>query len=151
MVTTETRDALKRLGQKGETYDDIIRHLLHISYRCPYPGCRYRGHSIDKLRRHYQKRHPDYCFICGTRVGDKSTLSQHAIDRLNLNPNDRAHMAVYALATGPSAERGGRRIDVVFIEALFERGLEVLEELTEIKKLWHEEEVRSAQTNEERE
>jgi predicted CopG family antitoxin len=27
-VNTETRDALRSLGRKGETYDDIIRDLL---------------------------------------------------------------------------------------------------------------------------
>jgi hypothetical protein len=30
-VSTETREMLRALGEKGETYDDIIRKILEIS------------------------------------------------------------------------------------------------------------------------
>ena len=30
MVKKETRDILKELGKKGETYDDIIRRLIDL-------------------------------------------------------------------------------------------------------------------------
>jgi len=30
-LTKETRDLLKRYGQKGETYDELIRRLLHVA------------------------------------------------------------------------------------------------------------------------
>ncbi len=30
-LTKETRDLLKRYGQKGETYDELIRRLLQIA------------------------------------------------------------------------------------------------------------------------
>ena len=30
-LSKETRDLLKRFGQKGETYDDLIRRLLEIA------------------------------------------------------------------------------------------------------------------------
>ena len=30
-LTKETRDLLKKYGQKGETYDDLIRRLLHLA------------------------------------------------------------------------------------------------------------------------
>jgi len=32
-VTTETRDTLRRLGRKGETYDEIIQRLLSEAAR----------------------------------------------------------------------------------------------------------------------
>ena len=32
-VRTRTRDALKRLGRKGETYDEIIHRLIHDAAR----------------------------------------------------------------------------------------------------------------------
>ena len=30
-LTKETRDLLKRYGQKGETYDELIRRLLEVA------------------------------------------------------------------------------------------------------------------------
>jgi hypothetical protein len=30
-LTKETRDLLKRYGQKGETYDELIRRLLQVA------------------------------------------------------------------------------------------------------------------------
>jgi len=30
-VSVETRDRLRRIGRKGETYDDIIRRLLELA------------------------------------------------------------------------------------------------------------------------
>ena len=30
-LSKETRDLLKRYGQKGETYDDLIRRLLEVA------------------------------------------------------------------------------------------------------------------------
>ena len=30
-LTKETRDLLKRFGQKGETYDELIRRLLQVA------------------------------------------------------------------------------------------------------------------------
>jgi len=33
IVSTETRERLRRLGRKGETYDDIINRLIDA-----YPG-----------------------------------------------------------------------------------------------------------------
>jgi len=33
-VTKETRNKLKELGKKGETYDDIIRKLLKLAEEC---------------------------------------------------------------------------------------------------------------------
>ncbi len=32
-VSRETREKLKRVGRKGQTYDDIIENLLEISRR----------------------------------------------------------------------------------------------------------------------
>ena len=32
-VTKETREMLKELGKKGETYDDIIRRLIELAKR----------------------------------------------------------------------------------------------------------------------
>jgi len=31
-VSKQTRDLLKKIGKKGETYDDIIRRLLKVVY-----------------------------------------------------------------------------------------------------------------------
>ena len=33
-LSTETRDQLKELGKKGETYDEIIKKLLELVKEC---------------------------------------------------------------------------------------------------------------------
>lgn len=33
-LSTETRDQLKELGKKGETYDEIIKKLLDLVKEC---------------------------------------------------------------------------------------------------------------------
>ena len=33
-LSTETRDQLKELGKKGETYDEIIKKLLRLVREC---------------------------------------------------------------------------------------------------------------------
>ena len=35
-LTKETRDLLKRYGQKGETYDELIRRLLQVAERVEF-------------------------------------------------------------------------------------------------------------------
>jgi hypothetical protein len=35
-LTKETRDLLKRYGQKGETYDELIRRLLQVAEQAEF-------------------------------------------------------------------------------------------------------------------
>jgi hypothetical protein len=35
-LTKETRDLLKQFGQKGETYDELIRRLLEVAQRVEF-------------------------------------------------------------------------------------------------------------------
>ena len=35
-LTKETRDLLKRYGQKGETYDELIRRLLQVAEKIEF-------------------------------------------------------------------------------------------------------------------
>ena len=35
-LTKETRDLLKKYGQKGETYDELIRRLLEVAERVEF-------------------------------------------------------------------------------------------------------------------
>jgi len=33
-ISKEVRDELKELGKMGETYDDVIKHLIKIAKEC---------------------------------------------------------------------------------------------------------------------
>ncbi|MDK2383998.1 MAG: hypothetical protein QI199_04200 [Candidatus Korarchaeota archaeon] len=39
-ISKETREMLKSLGRKGETYDDIIRRLIELAKRVEMDGVR---------------------------------------------------------------------------------------------------------------
>jgi len=90
-------------------------------YRCPARGCGYVTRSLQGLRLHYRKMHAEWCFVCGRRF--------RGCGALNRDPDDREHLALYALAIARRHVRGRRRY-----EQLYLRGLDALEEMTEVRE-----------------
>jgi len=103
-------------------------------YRCPSPGCGYVTRSLQGLRMHYKKMHPGWCFVCGRKFSERGGLYFHILyfhiyNCINRNPKDREHLALYSLVTA-------RRdvTDYWLHEQLYLRGLEALEEITEVRE-----------------
>jgi len=96
-------------------------------YHCPVKNCDFITKSIHGLRIHYRLRHPNLCFVCGKQFHRQSEASNHALRKIKANPTDEKHMALYALVKRRLCDiRNTER------EAIYKKGLVVLEELTEI-------------------
>jgi len=98
-------------------------------YRCPARGCGYVTRSLQGLRLHYRKIHAEWCFVCSKRFRGCGALTRHALNYTNRDPEDREHLALYALAIARRHVRGRRRYEQLYLQ-----GLDALEELTEVRR-----------------
>jgi len=98
-------------------------------YRCPARGCGRVFRTLQGLRLHYRKIHAEWCFVCSRRFLGSGALTRHALNHINHNPDDRGHLALYALAITRRSVRGRRRYEQPYV-----RGLEALEEMTEVRR-----------------
>ncbi|MHC1626859.1 MAG: hypothetical protein ACXQTN_05925 [Methanoculleaceae archaeon] len=72
--------------------------------------------------------HAEWCFVCGRRFSGRGGLYFHIYNYMNRNPEDREHLALYALSTARRSVRGQQRYEQLYLP-----GLDVLEKMTEVR------------------
>ena len=92
-------------------------------------GCGRVYNSVIGLRRHYKKKHSEWCFVCNRRFSNPGALTRHALYCAMRDPEDRKHLALYALSIARKHVRGRQKYEHLYLQ-----GLNALEELTEVRE-----------------